>query len=74
MNWKHYYSIYDANANVNLMKENVVQINGGITINVNVSKKHHISEKFGILLDEVTKMVNIYQVSKAIQWLRVIHL
>ena len=49
------------------MKENVVQINGGITINANVSKKHHISEKFGILLDEVTKMVNIYQVFKAIQ-------
>ena len=49
------------------MKENVVQINGGITINVNVSKKHHISEKFGILLDEVTKMVNIYQAFKAIQ-------
>ena len=32
-------SIYHANVNVNLMEENVIQINGGITINVNVSVK-----------------------------------
>ena len=31
-----------ASVNVNLMEENVIQINGGITINVNVSVKRHV--------------------------------
>ena len=39
MNRKHHQSIYNANVNVNLMEENVIQINGGITINVDVSVK-----------------------------------
>ena len=40
--------------------KNVIQINGRITINVDVSVKHHICEKilFGILLHVVAKMVN----------------
>ena len=65
MNWKHEQSIYPANKNVNLMEENLIQINCGITINVNVSVKNIIYVKeiiFGILLHVVAKMVNIKQV------------
>ena len=40
MNLKHKESIYHANANVDLMKENVIQINGGIMINVDVNVKN----------------------------------
>ena len=29
--------IYHVNVNINLMEQNVIQINGGITINVNMS-------------------------------------
>ena len=50
------------NANVNLMEENVIQINGGITINIDVSVKNIIYVKkiiFGILLQVVAKMQNI---------------
>ena len=42
-----------ANENVNLMKENVIQIKSGIMINVNVSEKNIIyvtKITFGILL------------------------
>ena len=39
MNQKHQQSIYHANVNVILMEENVVEINGGIVINVNVNVK-----------------------------------
>ena len=45
--------------NVNLMEENVIQINGGITINVNVSVKNVMYVRkiiFGILLHVVVKM------------------
>ena len=41
------------------MGENVIQINDGITINVDVSVKKHICE---ILLYVVAKMENIWQV------------
>ena len=61
-------SIYHANVNVNLMKENVIQINGEITINVNVSVKNVMYVKkimFGILLHVVVKMENI----KPILWM-----
>ena len=34
--------MYQANVNVNLMEENVIQINGGITINVNGCVKNII--------------------------------
>ena len=37
--------MYYANINVDLMVENVIQINGGIKINVDVSKKCHACEK-----------------------------
>ena len=48
MNRKSQQSMYHLNKNVNvdLMGKNVIQINGGITINVDVSvKKHHVCEK-----------------------------
>ena len=32
--------------NVNLIEKNVIQINGGITINVDVSVKNNICEKY----------------------------
>ena len=43
------------------MEEDVIQVNGGIRINVNVSIKNIYVEKiiFGILLHVVAKMVNI---------------
>ena len=65
MNQKHKESIYHANVNVNLMIENVIQNESGITINSNVSVKNIIYVKkimFGILLNVVVKMVNIEQI------------
>ena len=65
MNQKHKESIYHANVNVNLMIENVIQNESGITINSNVSVKNIIYVKkimFGILLHVVVKMVNIEQI------------
>ena len=43
------------NENVNLMEQNVIQVNGGITINVDVSIKKIM---FGILLHVIMKMEN----------------
>ena len=48
--------------NVDLMEENVIQINGGITINVNVNVKNAMYLKkiiFGILLLVIVKIENI---------------
>ena len=46
MNRKHEQTIYHANVNVNFMEELVIQINGGIMINVDVGvKKRHVCEK-----------------------------
>ena len=48
MNRKRQQSMYHLNKNVNvdLMGKNVIRINGGITINVDVSvRKHHVCEK-----------------------------
>ena len=53
------------NVNVDLMKGDVVQINGGIMINVDVSVKKLMYVKkivFVILLHVIAKMENIYQV------------
>ena len=50
------------NINVNLMEENVIQINGGIMINVDVSVKNIIYMKkiiFGTLIHVIAKMENI---------------
>ena len=51
--------------NVDLIEKNVIHINGGITINVEVSAKNFMYVKniiFGILLHVVAKMKNIQQV------------
>ena len=58
------------NVNVDLMKENVVQMVGGIMINVDVSVKKLMYVKkimFVILLHVIAKMENIYQVLWIIQ-------
>ena len=50
------------NVNVDLMEENVIQINGGIMINIDVSVKSVMYVKkimFGIPLHVVVKMENI---------------
>ena len=65
------------NVNVDLMKEDVVQINGGIMINVDVSVKKLMYVKkimFAILLHVIAKMENIYQVLWIIQILCVMKL
>ena len=58
MNQKHYH----VKINVNLMEENVIQVNGGITMNTGVSVKKIIYVKktmFEILLHVIVKMGNI---------------
>ena len=62
VNNKFYQEIYNANVNINLMEENVIQIKSGITINVELNVKSRIYEKkimFGIVLHIVVKMDNI---------------
>ena len=69
--------MYHANVNLDLMKRNVVHINGGIKINVYVSVENVIYIKkiiFRILIQVVVKMENIYQVVWMIQQLHVIEL
>ena len=53
--------VYQTNVNVNLMKENVIQIKNGKMINVDANVKNIYVKKiiFGILLHLVTKMENI---------------
>ena len=58
MNQEHYH----VKINVNLMEENVIQVNGGITMNTDVSVKKIIYVKktmFEILLHVIVKMGNI---------------
>ena len=62
MNRKHKQSTFHVNINVNLMKQNVIQINGEIMVKVDVSVKKIMymkKIKFGILLDVIVKMKNI---------------
>ena len=42
MNRKQPQNIYHANVNVNLMEENLIQLNGRITINADVDVKYYI--------------------------------
>ena len=63
--------------NVDLMEENVIQINGGIMINVDVNVKSVMYVKkimFGILLHVIVKMEKIQKVLWMIQGLRVMKL
>ena len=69
--------MYHANVKVNLKGKTVVQINGGITINIDVSIKNVMYMKniiFGILLNKVVKMDNIWKVLWIIQQLSVVKL
>ena len=62
MNQKHKQSIYHANLNVDLIEKNVIQINGEITVNIDVSIKNVMYVQkiiFSILLHVVVKMENI---------------
>ena len=62
MNRKHWQSIHHAKLNIDLMEESVIQINGRIMINVDVSVKNIMYVKkimFRILLDVIVKMENI---------------
>ena len=59
---------------MDLMDKNVIQINGGIMINVDVSVKnvmYVMKNMFRILVHVVAKMENIYQALSMIQILRV---
>ena len=63
MNQKHQQSIFHVNLNVNLMEQNVIQIDCGITINVYRSAKKVMYVKkiiFGILLDVIVKIFSEY--------------
>ena len=54
--------IYNVNVNIKLTEEIVIQVNGGIMINVDVSVKNIMYVKrimFGILLHIIVKMENI---------------
>ena len=58
MNQKHYQSIYHANLNVDLIEQYVIQINGGIMTNVDVSVKNVMYVKkiiFVVLLHVIVK-------------------
>ena len=64
MNQKHEQSIYYANVNANLIKGHVVPINGGITINVDLSVKNDMYvEKIilGIMRKVVVKIENNFK-------------
>ena len=69
--------MYHVNINVHLIEQNVIQINGGIKINVDVSAKNIIYVKkiiFGILVHVYVKTENIQQVLWMIQLLFVMKL
>ena len=62
MVFKHEQSIYHTNISVDLMEKNVIKINGGILINVDVSVKTVMYLKkimLGILLHVFVKIENI---------------
>ena len=53
---------HQCDVNIDLMEENIIQINGGITINVNVSVRSVMYVKkitLGILLHVIVKIENI---------------
>ena len=63
MNQKHQQSIFHANLNVNLMEQYVIQIDCGITINVDMSVNKFMYVKkimFGILLHVIVIIFSKY--------------
>ena len=69
--------MFHANVNLDLMEKSVIQIIGGITINVDVNVKKLMYVKkimFGILLHVIVKIENIWQVLWMLQRLSVMKL
>ena len=69
--------MFHANVNLDLMEKSVIQIIGGITINVDVNVKKLMYLKkimFGILLHVIVKIENIWQVLWMLQRLSVMKL
>ena len=69
--------MFHANVNLDLMEKSVIQIIGGITINVDVNVKRLMYVKkimFGILLHVIVKIENIWQVLWMLQRLSVMKL
>ena len=73
MNEKHQQDIYNADINVNLMEENVIQIKGGSTTKVDLSAKAQeniicaIKMIFGVQVHVLVKMVNTWKILLIIQ-------
>ena len=69
--------MFHANVNLDLKEKSVIQIIGGITINVdlNVKKLMYVKKiMFGILLHVIVKIENIWQVLWMLQRLSVMKL
>ena len=69
--------MFHANVNLDLMEKSVIQIIGGITINVDVNVRKLMYVKkimFGILLHVIVKIENIWQVLWMLQRLSVMKL
>ena len=80
MNEKHQQNIYNADINVNLMEENVIQIKGGSTPKVDVSAKVQeniicaIKMIFVVQVHVLVKMANTWKILLTIQSISVMKL
>ena len=80
MNEKHQHNIYNADINVNLMEENVIQIKYGSTTKVDVSAKVQeniicaIKMIFVVQIHVLVKMVNTWKILLIIQSISVMKL
>ena len=60
MNRKHKQNIYHANLNVDMMEKIVIQINGGIAIDLGVKNVRHVKKiMIKMLLHVIVKMESI---------------
>ena len=80
MNENHQQNIYNADINVNLMEENVIQIKGGSTTKVDVSAKVQeniicaIKMIFVVQVHVLVKMANTWKILLTIQSISVMKL
>ena len=80
MNEKHQQNIYNADINVNLMEENVIQIKGGSTTKADVSAKVQeniicaIKMIFVVQVHVLVKMANTWKILLTIQSISVMKL
>ena len=80
MNEKHQQNIHNADINVNLMEENVIQIKGGSTTKVDVSAKVQeniicaIKMIFVVQVHVLVKMANTWKILLTIQSISVMKL